>query len=111
MIGMLRDLEGWTVDQKKLAALIVSSFLLVLVEVAVGVVSADVGMMIDGLHAVFHVLSFCLSFMAMSLVAGEAAPRPFSYGYDRVEVLAAFANGCFLLFVVVFLFVHIAHGA
>merc|ERR1719421_1640187 len=67
--------------------------------------------MIDGLHAIFHVLSFGVSFLAMRLVTGEAAPRPFSYGYDRVEVLAAFTNGCFLLFVVVFLAVHVVHGS
>lgn len=110
MMAVLRDVEGWTVDQKKLAGLIMAAFGLVIVEVTVGVLYADVGMMIDGLHAVFHVMSFCVSFMAMSLAAGEAAPRPFSYGYDRVEVLAAFTNGCFLMFVVVFLFVHVAHG-
>ncbi len=82
-------------DERRLlwAFLIIFGFMLV--EVASGVVSGSLALIADAGHMISDAAALGMSWAALRIGRRPADPHR-SYGYRRVEVLAAFANGCTL---------------
>ncbi|KAM3245719.1 hypothetical protein ACQJBY_056826 [Aegilops geniculata] len=79
------------------------------VELAVGLLTGRVGLVSDAFHLTFGcgLLSFSLFAMAASRTKPDAT---YTYGYKRLEVLAAFTNALFLLFLSFSLAVEALHS-
>mmetsp|Transcript_5748 Transcript_5748/g.14753 ORF Transcript_5748/g.14753 Transcript_5748/m.14753 type:complete len:368 (+) Transcript_5748:105-1208(+) len=68
-----------------------------LAELAIGILRGEVELLSASIHGVFDLtlLGFCL--LAL-LVAKMPVPGAYAFGFVRAEVLSAFANSCYLLF-------------
>jgi len=106
----LSRLETLTRDQKKLLVLIILLVLLTQAEYIYGFVMMDVRAVADSVQATLHIASLAISFFAIGL-ASQEKDEAFSYGYERTETLAAFANCCFVIFECAFACVHNLHDA
>ncbi len=73
------------------------------VELAGGILTNSLTLLMDAWHMMNHVLA-----LALALAASWLATRPISakktYGYYRTEILAAFLNGIFLWAVAIYIF-------
>ena len=79
------------------ALALTASFMLV--EVVGGVVSGSLALLADAAHMLVDVVSLLLAWIALRL-SRRPADRTRTYGYHRFPVLAAFANGVGLVFIV-----------
>ncbi|MCO5100414.1 MAG: cation diffusion facilitator family transporter [Burkholderiaceae bacterium] len=73
-----------------------------LLEVGVGVASGSLALASDGVHMLTDAAALGLALGAQVFARREAGPR-MSFGYGRVETLAALTNGIFYLGVLVFI--------
>jgi len=73
-----------------------------LLEVGVGVTSGSLALAADGVHMLTDAAALGLALGAQVFARREAGPR-MSFGYGRVETLAALTNGIFYLGVLVFI--------
>ena len=78
------------------AAALTGAFMLA--EVAGGILSGSLALLADAGHMVTDFASLLLAFVGFRLAARPGDARR-SYGFDRFTILAAFANGIFLLIV------------
>lgn len=94
---------------KRLFALIMLNVAYSTLELLIGLFTGRVGLVSDAFHLTFGcgVLSFSLFAMA---VARKKPDDVYSYGYKRVEVLSAFTNALFLLFLSFSLAVEALHA-
>lgn len=94
---------------KKLFTLIMLNFAYSTLELLIGLFTGRVGLVSDAFHLTFGcgVLSFSLFAMA---VARKKPDDVYTYGYKRVEVLSAFTNALFLLFLSFSLAVEALHA-
>lgn len=88
------------------------SFLIVAVEVGYGLWAGSLGLISDGIHSATGCLGLLVSLAASRFA--KNGPRKwlrsgYSYGGDRAEVLAAFTNNVFLLFIALFVAVEALH--
>lgn len=104
----LTKFERLSRDQRKLLALIVALTVLTAVEYFYGFLTVDVRAVADSVQATLHIAALCVSFFAIGL-AQQPKDEAFSYGYERVEALAAFTNCCFVVLECTFNFVHQLH--
>eukprot|EP00924_Labyrinthula_sp_SR-Ha-C_P009691 maker-scaffold_22-snap-gene-3.52-mRNA-1 protein AED:0.00 eAED:0.00 QI:129/1/1/1/1/1/2/84/706 len=89
-------------ETKKLFVFLVINFLYMLVEVLVGIFTNSIGLISDAGHMLFDCTALVISLIA-SFIAKRKPDQSFSYGYERVEVLAGFINAIFLVFVAFFI--------
>ena len=82
-------------DERRIATAFVIIFLFMLVEVAGGVISGSLALLADAGHMVSDAAALGMSWAAIHL-GRRPADKARSYGYQRLEVLAAFINGCSL---------------
>lgn len=69
-----------------------------ILEVVGGVVSGSLALLSDAGHMASDVAALLLALVALRLASRPADPRR-TYGYHRLEILAALANGALLLYV------------
>jgi len=74
------------------------------VELAYGVWTNSLGLISDGFHMLFDCSALVLGLVA-SLMSRWKATKVFSFGYGRIEILAGFVNGLFLVVIAFFVFV------
>jgi cobalt-zinc-cadmium efflux system protein len=90
-------------EQKNLGIAILATSLIMAVEVAGGLLYHSLALLSDAWHMFTDILSMLLCFLA-----GVMASRPptvdKTFGYHRVEVLSALANGIALVVVVLYIF-------
>lgn len=79
------------------AALLTGVFMLA--EVAGGVLSGSLALIADAAHMLTDTVALSLAFIAFRLARRGAGPRH-TYGFRRMPVLVAFANGLTLFFIV-----------
>ncbi|KAG0556911.1 hypothetical protein KC19_11G088400 [Ceratodon purpureus] len=108
--GLLaRILRSGSRPMKRLLVLIVLNLTYSVVEFLIGVFTRRIGLVSDAFH-----LSFGCGVLTFSLIAmawGDCPPdRAYTYGYKRLEVLAAFTNALFLLFLSFSLAVEALHA-
>ncbi|KAK4413047.1 Metal tolerance protein C2 [Sesamum alatum] len=78
-------------------------------ELVIGLLSGRVGLVSDAFHLTFG--CGLLSFSLFAIAASRQKPdRTYTYGYERLEVLSAFTNALFLLFLSFSLAVEALHA-
>lgn len=90
----------------KIALVIVLS--IAAIEVAGGIISNSLALLSDAGHMLVDTLALALSLFAL-LVARRPATLQRTFGYYRVEIMAALANGTILLLVAVYIFYEAYH--
>lgn len=76
------------------------------VQALYGLKAGSLGLVSDSFHMFFHCAALLVSLIGMIAAAERGASAvsfAYSYGYDRHEVLAAFSNALFLIFVGLFI--------
>lgn len=94
---------------KKLLMLILLNSTYSTVELVLGLLSGRVGLVSDAFHLTFGCGLLSFSLIAM-LYRKKAYDDTYTYGYKRLEVLAAFTNALFLLFLSFSLAVEALHA-
>jgi cobalt-zinc-cadmium efflux system protein len=84
-------------EQRLLLALALTGLILLL-EVAGGLWTGSLALLSDAAHILLDVLALALSYVALRVSARPADDR-YTYGFHRVRVLAALANGALLVLV------------
>jgi cobalt-zinc-cadmium efflux system protein len=85
----------------KLALLITASWFLI--ELAGGIYANSLALLADAAHMLTDFAALGLSFLALK-VSTRPATHEKTFGYLRAEILAAFANGIFLILIGIFIF-------
>jgi cobalt-zinc-cadmium efflux system protein len=86
-----------------LSAVIVLTVLDMSVEIVGGLLSGSLALMTDAVHMLSHVGTLAMTFFAISY-ASKPPTRERSFGYYRLEVLAALFNGIVLILLDVYIF-------
>lgn len=95
-------------DSRNIVIYIGVSTLCMIAELWYGVSVSSLGLINDGFHMLFNCAALGITLFAM--VLSRTGPTfSYTYGYDRHEVVAAFTNAMFLLFVSSFLAVESMH--
>ncbi len=84
-------LHGVT-DERRIAWAFVIIAVFMVVEVAGGIFSGSLALLADAGHMVSDAAALGFSWMAIR-IGRRAATAQLSYGYERIEILAAFVNG------------------
>ncbi len=84
------------------AALIITSIFLV-AEFVGALYTNSLALLADSFHMLTDVAALSLSFFAIRVASRRATPRK-TYGFYRVEILAALLNGVFLVLVALYIF-------
>ena len=82
-------------DEGRIAAAFLIIGVFMIVEIAGGLISGSLALLADGGHMASDTVALGMSWLAIR-VGKRPADIHRSYGYQRVEVLAAFVNGCSL---------------
>jgi len=82
-------------DERRLAAAFLIIFVFMLIEAAGGLFSGSLALLADAGHMVSDSAALGMSWAALR-IGRRPADQHRSYGYQRLEVLVAFANGCSL---------------
>ncbi len=82
--------------QKRLKIALVLVFFVMCVEVAGGIMAHSLALLSDAAHMLTDAFALSLSLMAIT-IAAQPSTHTKTFGYHRVEILAALANGILLL--------------
>lgn len=96
-------------ETRYLCLYVVLQLLFFSIELIYGSYSNSLGLISDSFHKAFHCFGLCISIISMQLSKKQGSSLTYSYGYKRHEVLAAFSNSVFLVFVSMFLLVEGFH--
>jgi cobalt-zinc-cadmium efflux system protein len=88
--------------RRRLLFCIVITAVMMVVEVVGGLISNSLALVSDAGHMMTHFMALLISYFAIRLASRPATDQR-SYGYFRAEILAAFVNGVFLVFVTIYL--------
>ncbi|KAG9390274.1 Cation efflux protein [Carpediemonas membranifera] len=83
-------------DTRKVLLFLVLNLLFMFVELFFGLLRGSLSLVSDAFHMFFDCTSLFLSMMAMFMSSKPPNAR-FSYGFGRIEVLAAYGNSLFLV--------------
>ncbi len=105
--GKGRAHDGHTHDHRRIAgrrlvACIVITGLMMLAEMAGGIMSNSLALISDAGHMMTHFVALAVSLFAIRLTTRPPTDRR-SYGYFRAEILAAFTNGIFLVGITIYI--------
>jgi cobalt-zinc-cadmium efflux system protein len=90
------------VSEKNLLAAVVLNFTITLAEVIGGILSNSLALLSDALHNLGDGLAVLLAYIAHRISKRESNTRK-TFGYKRVEILAAFINSIILVAICIFL--------
>lgn len=82
-------------EERRIGAAFLIIGIFMIVEIAGGLISGSLALLADGGHMVSDTAALGMSWLAIR-VGKRPADGHRSYGYQRIEVLAAFVNGCTL---------------
>lgn len=94
-----------TSQEKRTAFVVVFTFVMMLVEVVVGLLSHSMALFADGVHMGSHVLVIGLNWAAYVLVRRLESKGTTQYDSDKILSLSAFTSGIFLILMAVFIIV------
>lgn len=83
-------------SRRRLGLVLALSWAFLAIEVAAGVLTGSLALLADAGHMLTDVAGLVLALAAMKLAERPPSPRR-TYGYHRVEILAALTNGVLLL--------------
>src|SRR5438128_759844 len=98
--------HGHARESLKTALIITSTFLVA--EFAGAVYTNSLALFADAGHMLTDVAALSLSFFAIRFASRRATPR-MTYGFYRVEILAALLNGVFLILIAFYIFYEAYH--
>lgn len=84
------------VERKRLIASLALTGVMMVVELVGGLLSNSLALVSDAGHMATHFVALAVTYFAI-LIAARPAPIERSYGFFRMEILAAFLNGLVLL--------------
>ncbi|CAM6098411.1 unnamed protein product [Calypogeia fissa] len=94
---------------KKLMVVIALTFAYSAIEFLIGLFTGRIGLVSDSFHLTFG--CGVLTFSLFAMISSKSRPNDkYTYGYNRLEVLAAFTNALFLLFLSFSLAVEALHA-
>ena len=85
-------------NEGRIGTAFVIIFLFMLIEIGGGLIAGSLALLADGGHMVSDAAALGMSWLAIH-VGKTPADEARSYGYQRLEVLAAFLNGCTLFLI------------
>lgn len=94
-----------TSQEKRTAFVVVFTFVMMLVEVGVGLLSHSMALFADGVHMGSHVLVIGLNWAAYVLVRRLESKGTTQYDSDKILNLSAFTSGIFLILMAIFIIV------
>lgn len=94
-----------TSQEKRTAFVVVFTFVMMLAEVVVGLLSHSMALFADGVHMGSHVLVVGLNWAAYVLVRRLESKGTTQYDSDKILNLSAFTSGIFLILMAVFIIV------
>jgi len=94
--GHLHARTGHQASRKRLALVLALTWVFLGVEVVAGVLTGSLALLADAGHMLTDVAGLMLALAAMKFAERPPSPRR-TYGYHRVEILAALTNGVVLL--------------
>ena len=94
-----------TSQEKRTAFVVVFTFVMMLAEVVVGLLSHSMALFADGVHMGSHVLVIGLNWAAYVLVRRLESKGTTQYDSDKILNLSAFTSGIFLILMAVFIIV------
>ncbi len=89
--------------RKRLALALGIVLLILVMEVVGGILSGSLALLGDAGHMLVDALALGLSFFAITIATRPANARK-TFGYYRVEIMAALANGTLLILVAIYIF-------
>ncbi|KAJ6827585.1 metal tolerance protein C2 [Iris pallida] len=109
LTSVIRAASSGSRPMKRLALLISLNVAYSLTELTIGLLTGRVGLVSDAFHLTFG--CGLLTFSLFAMTASHKKPDGvYTYGYKRLEVLAAFTNAVFLLFMSFSLAVEALHA-
>lgn len=81
-----------TQDKKVLKLALIITFVTMIAEFVAGFMSNSLALISDAIHMFTHSFALVISLVAI-IIASKKAPLSKTFGYYRIEVLAAFVNG------------------
>ncbi|XP_022971353.1 metal tolerance protein C2-like isoform X2 [Cucurbita maxima] len=107
--SILENVRSGNLYMKRLFIMIFLNVLYSTAELAIGLLTGRIGLVSDAFHLTFG--CGLLTFSLFSIAASRSKPdHVYTYGYKRLEVLAAFTNALFLLFLSFSLAVEALHA-
>ena len=94
-----------TSQEKRTAFVVVFTFVMMLAEVVVGLLSHSMALFADGVHMGSHVLVVGLNWAAYVLVRRLESKGTTQYDSDKILNLSAFTSGIFLILMAIFIIV------
>jgi cobalt-zinc-cadmium efflux system protein len=95
--------HGNTASRKRLGIVLGIIFFIMLAEVVGGILSNSLALLGDAGHMLVDALAIGISLFALTMTLRPATSSK-TYGYHRVEIMAALANGITLVLVAIFIF-------
>ncbi|WP_206076165.1 cation diffusion facilitator family transporter [Marinitoga lauensis] len=96
--------HGNDLTDKKLLFSVVFNFIITLSEIFGGIFSHSLALISDSLHNLNDTVAILLSYIARK-ISKKPKDEKRTYGYKRVEILAAFTNTIFLFAIAIFLII------
>jgi cobalt-zinc-cadmium efflux system protein len=87
---------GGVTDERRIAGAFIIIFVFMFIEAAGGLISGSLALLADAGHMVSDAVALGMSWAAFR-IGRRPADAERSYGYQRVEVLVAYSNGCTLI--------------
>ncbi|PKA66204.1 Metal tolerance protein C2 [Apostasia shenzhenica] len=109
MMSVFRAIRSGNRQARRLALMISLNVAYSTVELMIGLLTGRVGLVSDAFHLTFGCGLLTFSLFAMN-IAQKKSDGIYTYGYKRLEVLAAFTNTLFLLFMSFSLAVEALHA-
>ncbi len=94
---------------KKILIAMFLNLSMALLEIIGGVISGSLALVSDALHNVNDFFALVISYLAELISKNKKSNESHTYGYRRVEILAALLNGVLLLVIFVFLLLEAFH--
>jgi cobalt-zinc-cadmium efflux system protein len=95
-------MENGIISEKKLLITVILNFIITLAEVTGGIISNSLALLSDALHNLGDSVAVLIAYLAYRVSKKDPDKRK-TFGYNRIEILAAFINSTFLVAICIFL--------
>ncbi len=95
-------MENGIISEKKLLITVILNFIITLAEVTGGIISNSLALLSDALHNLGDSVAVLIAYLAHRVSKKDPDKRK-TFGYNRIEILAAFINSTFLAAICIFL--------
>ncbi len=101
-ISHLSGYSDGKISEKKLLIAVILNFAITLAEIAGGLISNSLALLSDAFHNLGDGIAVFIAYLAHRISKKDSNKRK-TFGYKRIEILAAFINSTFLVAICIFL--------